>query len=97
MAVDGTTSDRVTSDRVTSTGRPMDQEAQLWADLASNAVELANATEERCQLLVARARLWDQLADLSNPACGRAYRDAAATCRAEAAGHRLDAEPETAG
>jgi hypothetical protein len=92
MAVDGTT-----SDRVTSTGRPMDQEAQLWADLASNAVELANATEERCQLLVARARLWDQLADLSNPACGRAYRDAAATCRAEAAGHRLDAEPDTAG
>lgn len=92
MAVDGTT-----SDRATSTGRPMDAEARLWADLASNAVALANGTEERCQLLVARARLWDQLADLSNPACGRAYRDAAATCRAEAAGHRLDAEPEATG
>ncbi|HWN34389.1 MAG TPA: hypothetical protein VNP03_16685 [Pseudonocardia sp.] len=84
-------------DRTTSNDRPLDWETALWADLASNAVVLANATEERCRLLVARARLWDQLADVSTPACGRTYRDAAAKCRAEAAGHRLGAEPEQAG
>lgn len=74
-----------------------DREAVLWADLASNAIVLANATEDRCRLLVARARLWDQLADLSTPACGRAYRDAALKCRAEAAGHRERAEPAPPG
>jgi hypothetical protein len=91
MAVDRTT----TND--SPLGSPLDREAAIWADLANNAVVLANATEERCRLLVARARLWDHLADLSNPACGRAYRDAAAKCRAEAAGHRLGTEPEQAG
>jgi hypothetical protein len=95
MAVDRTT------DRATSNARPLGEaaahEAELWAELASNAIVLAEATEDRCRLLVARARLWDQLADLSTPACGRAYRDAAFKCRAEAAGHRARAEPAPPG
>ena len=81
MAVDRTTSDARPLDQLSAHGEAVDQEAAdreaaLWADLASNAIVLANATEDRCRLLVARARLWDQLADLSTPACGRAYRDA---------------------
>jgi hypothetical protein len=102
MAVDRTTSDARPLDQVSAHGEAVDQEAAdreaaLWADLASNAIVLASATEDRCRLLVARARLWDQLADLSTPACGRAYRDAAFTCRAEAAGHRARAEPDPTG
>ncbi|HEX4250250.1 MAG TPA: hypothetical protein VH008_20470 [Pseudonocardia sp.] len=85
------------ADRVVAARKAEAREATLWAELANNAVVLSNATEERSRLLVARARLWDQLAELSSPACGRAYRDAAAKCRAEAAGDRVGAEPEPAG
>jgi len=75
MAVDRTTSDARPLDQLSAHGEAVDQEAAdreaaLWADLASNAIVLANATEDRCRLLVARARLWDQLADLSTRPAG---------------------------
>lgn len=61
------------------------QEIELWAALAANAEFLGSSSpDKRMSLLRERARLWDELATISSPACGQAYRDAAAKCRAEA-------------
>ena len=59
------------------------KELELWAALAANAELLGKSPEKRVRLLHERARLWDELASISSPACGDAYRDAADKCRAE--------------
>src|SRR5581483_10143685 len=78
-------------ERETVTGKLGDRQAALWAALANNALALETAGARRAALLRARARLWDELAALSTPACGQAYRQAAAQCRAEA-----DSQPRAA-
>lgn len=71
-------------EREVVTGKLCDRQAALWAALANNAMALETAGAHRPALLRVRARLWDELAALSTPACGQAYRQAAAQCRAEA-------------
>src|SRR5882672_9939991 len=73
-------------------GRLGKRQEALWAELASNAVALETASHERAMLLRERARLWDELASVSTPACGQAYRGAAAKCRAEADSDGLEAD-----
>lgn len=63
--------------------QPQELHAELWSALATNAVLLGVSPEERSRLLQERAGLWDQLAAVSSPACGQAYRTAAAQCLAE--------------
>lgn len=66
--------------------QPQELHAELWSALASNAVLLGVSPEARSQLLRERAGLWDRLAAVSTPACGQAYRTAAAQCLAESSG-----------
>lgn len=65
---------------------PQELHAELWSALATNAVLLGVSPEERSRLLQERAGLWDRLAAVSSPACGQAYRTAAAQCLAESSG-----------
>jgi hypothetical protein len=66
--------------------QPQNLHAELWSALATNAVLLGASPEARSRLLRERAGLWDRLAAVSSPACGQAYRTAAAECLAESSG-----------
>jgi hypothetical protein len=72
-----------TGEREIANDQVDEQHKALWGALAANAELLGTSPGQRPQLLRDRARLWDELATISSPACEQAYRDAAAKCRAE--------------